>query len=47
MLAANETIVVDFNVTHPDSQFVGDGMTIDENGTLYVATWLGSRILVV
>jgi len=44
---SNETVVVDFNLTHPGTQFVGDGMTIDENGTLYVATFFGSRILVV
>lgn len=44
---ANETVVVDFNQTHPDTKFVGDGMTIDENGTLYVATFFGSRILVL
>lgn len=39
--------MVDLNATHPGTEFVGDGMTIDANGTLYVATFFGSRILVV
>lgn len=43
----NETVLIDFNKTHAGEEFVGDGMTIDENGTLYVATWNGGRILVI
>lgn len=39
--------MIDFNQTHKGIEFVGDGMTIDENGTLYVATWNGARILVI
>lgn len=40
-------VLIDFNQTHRDVDFVADGMTIDENGHIYVATWGGSRIIVV
>lgn len=42
----NEEVLIDFAQTHKED-FVPDGMTIDQNGTLYVATWGGSRILVI
>lgn len=44
---ANESVLIDFNKTHADVKFAADGMTIDENGFLYIATWMGSRIIVV
>ncbi|CAG9802260.1 unnamed protein product [Chironomus riparius] len=44
---SNESVLIDFAVTHPDNEFAPDGMTIDENGFLYVATWNGARILVI
>lgn len=42
---ANESVLIDLDKTHPSDKFVADGMTIDSNGTLYVATWGGSRII--
>lgn len=39
--------MIDFNKTHEGVNFVADGMTIDEEGTLYVATWNGARIIVI
>jgi len=44
---SNESVLIDFVKTHPDIIFSPDGMTIDENGTLWVATWNGSRIIVI
>lgn len=39
--------MIDFNKTHEGINFAPDGMTIDANGTIYVATWNGSRIIVI
>lgn len=39
--------MVDFSKTHKEAKFVPDGMTIDANGTIYVATWNGSRVIVI
>ncbi|XP_070506113.1 regucalcin-like isoform X2 [Chironomus tepperi] len=44
---SNESVLIDFAVTHPDIEFAPDGMTIDENGFLYVATWDGARIIII
>lgn len=46
-MTANESLLIDFNVTHAGIEFAADGMTIDENGILYVATWNGARIIVI
>lgn len=47
-ILANETILINLNESHPnEDEFVADGMTIDENGHLYVCTWGGSRIIVI
>lgn len=45
--SANESVLIDFDQTHKGIQFAPDGMTIDENGLLYVATWNGGRIIVI
>lgn len=47
MFTANESVLIDLDKTHSGVSFSADGMTIDANGTLYVATWGGSRILVI
>jgi len=44
---SNETVLIDFDRTHEGIKFSADGMTIDENGNIYVATWFGSRIIVI
>ncbi|CRK91220.1 CLUMA_CG004903, isoform A [Clunio marinus] len=44
---SNESILIDFSKSHSGSSFAPDGMTIDENGIIYVATWNGSRIIVI
>lgn len=44
---ANEKVLIDFAKTHEDHGFAPDGMTIDENGNLYVATWNGGRIIII
>lgn len=38
--------MIDFDKTHINEKFAADGMTIDSNGTLYVATY-GSRIIII
>lgn len=43
---ANEKVLVDFAKTHENQEFAPDGMTIDDQGNLYIATWDGSRIIV-
>lgn len=46
--SANEKVLIDFNESHRDEpDFVADGMTIDENGRIYVCTWGGARIIVI
>lgn len=39
--------MIDFDKTHKGVKLAPDGMTIDENGNIYVGTWLGSRIIVI
>lgn len=42
---SNERVVIDFTINGERPEFVADGMTIDTNGSLYVATFGGSKIL--
>lgn len=42
---SNERQVIDFRVNGEKPEFVPDGMTIDNQGFLYVCTWAGSRII--
>lgn len=43
---ANERVLIDFRSANGDRPSFGpDGMTIDADGILYVATWGGSKIL--
>lgn len=44
MFTANGRVVIDFTVDGKRPDFVPDGMTIDSNGSLYVATFGASRI---
>lgn len=45
---SNGKVLIDFNESHRDEpNFVADGMTIDENGRIYVCTWGGARIIVI
>lgn len=44
---ANERVIIDFTVNGERPDFVPDGMTIDSNGRLYIATWGASKIFVV
>lgn len=44
---ANERVIIDFTVNGERPDFVPDGMTIDEIGRLYIATWGASKIFVV
>lgn len=44
---SNERRVIDFRVGGQKPEFVPDGMTIDNQGYLYVCTWGGSRIIKV
>lgn len=39
--------MIDFDETHFGESFAADGMTIDEQGRIYVATWNGAKILVI
>ncbi|KAG5683826.1 hypothetical protein PVAND_013089 [Polypedilum vanderplanki] len=43
---SNEEVLIDFTKTHTET-FAPDGMTIDENGFIYVATWDGSKLIVI
>lgn len=44
---ANERVLIDFSVDGEQPGFVPDGMTIDTEGFLYVATWGGSKVMKV
>lgn len=44
MFTANGRVVIDFTINGERPTFVPDGMTIDENGSLYVATFGGSKL---
>jgi len=44
---SNERVVIDFRVNGERPSFLPDGMTIDTEGNLYVATWGGSKVLKV
>lgn len=39
--------MINFDETHSGETFAADGMTIDENGIIYVATWNGARIIII
>lgn len=43
--AANKRVVIDFMENGKRPRFLADGMTIDTEGNLYVATFNGSKIL--
>lgn len=43
----NETVLYDLRVDGKNPGYVGDGMTDDVDGNLYVATWGGSKLLKV
>jgi gluconolactonase len=45
IFTANERVVIDFRVKGERPIFVPDGMTIDSEGNLYVATFGGSSVL--
>lgn len=45
--AANERVALDLKENGGTPEYIPDGMTIDEEGNLYVATWGGSKILKV
>lgn len=45
--SANESVAIDFKNNGKNPDFIPDGMTIDAEGNLYVATWGGSKILKV
>lgn len=47
IILANERVLIDFKQNGERPGFVPDGMTIDADGNLYVATWGGSRIIKV
>lgn len=42
---SNERVVINLDDGNRPPSFVPDGMTIDTQGNLYVATWGGSRVL--
>lgn len=42
---ANERIVIDFVDNNRRPGFLGDGMTIDTDGNLYIAAFNGSKVL--
>lgn len=42
---ANPRVAYDFRVDGKAPDFVPDGMTIDAEGNLYVATWGGSKVV--
>lgn len=44
---ANERVAIDLSKNGQNPGFVPDGMTIDEEGNLYIATWGGSKIIKV
>jgi gluconolactonase len=46
IFSANEQVLFDLSKSY-EPQVMPDGMTIDENGFLYVATWNGHRVLVI
>ncbi|ETN60306.1 anterior fat body protein [Anopheles darlingi] len=41
----NETVFYDLRTNGSDPGYVGDGMTSDADGNLYVATWGGSKVM--
>lgn len=43
----NERVVINLDDGQRPPSFVPDGMTIDEDGSLYVATWGGGKVLKV
>lgn len=46
-LKANERVAIDFKVDGKIPNFAPDGMCIDTDGNLYVATFGGSKVLKV
>lgn len=44
-ISANERVVIDFKVNGQRPSYLPDGMTIDTDGNLYVATWGGHKVL--
>lgn len=44
MFTANGRVVIDFTINGQRPDFVPDGMTIDANGSLYVATFGASKV---
>ena len=44
MFTANERVVIDFTINGNRPNFVPDGMTIDAEGSLYVATFGASTV---
>lgn len=44
---ANERVAIDLSANGENPGFVPDGMTIDTEGNLYIATWGGSKIIKV
>lgn len=46
-VSANERVLIDFKVDGKNPGFIPDGMTIDTEGFLYVATWGGSKVVKV
>lgn len=46
-IKANERVAIDFMVNGKNSKFIPDGMTIDTDGNLYIATFGGSKVLKV
>jgi len=44
---SNERVLIDFKKNGDRPGYLPDGMTIDADGNLYVATWGGSRIIKV
>jgi gluconolactonase len=44
MFTANGRVVIDFTIDGKRPTFVPDGMTIDANGSLYVATFGASKV---
>lgn len=46
-ILANERVLIDFKKDGQNPGFIPDGMTIDTNQNIYVATWGGSKIFVI
>lgn len=44
IVSANERVLIDFKKDGKNPGFIPDGMTIDTDQNLYVATWGGSKI---